>query len=64
MIDLYDHIQELRKELSSCRFSRRARAAVEAELAEALREQAERERALDEALAALDRAATPMGDAA
>ena len=33
MIDLYDHIQELRAELRGCRFTRRERAAVEAELA-------------------------------
>ena len=64
MIDLYDHIQELRSELRGCRFTRRERAAVEAELAKAVREQAERDRAFDEALAALDRAATPMGAAA
>ena len=64
MIDLYDHIQMLRLELRGCRFIRRERAAVEAELAKAVREQAERDRALDDALAALDRAATPMGAAA
>jgi hypothetical protein len=64
MIDLYDHIQELRRELKSCRFTRRERAAVEAELAKALNQQAERDRALDEALAALDRAVTLMGTAA
>jgi hypothetical protein len=56
MIDLYDHIQMLRAELRGCRFTRRERAAVEAELAQAVREQAERDRALDEALAALTRA--------
>ena len=64
MIDLYDHIQELRRELRGCRFTRRERAAVEAELAQAVREQAECDRALDDALAALDRAATPMRAAA
>jgi hypothetical protein len=36
MITLYDHIQELRAELRGCYFTRRERAAVEAELAEAL----------------------------
>ena len=61
MIDLYDHIQELRRELRGCRFTRRERAAVEAELANAVKQQAERDRAFDDALAAFDRAATPMG---
>jgi hypothetical protein len=61
MIALYDHIQELRAELRGCRFTRRERAAVEAELAEAVRQQAELDRALDLALEALDRAALPMG---
>jgi len=56
MITLYDHIQELRAELRGCRFTR-ARAAVEAELAKAVADQAEVERAFDQALAALDRAA-------
>jgi hypothetical protein len=64
MIDLYDYIQMLRAELRGCRFTRRERAAVEAELAKAVREQAELDRALDDALAALDRAATPMRAAA
>jgi hypothetical protein len=36
MIALYDHIQELRAELQSCYFTRRERAAVEAELAAAV----------------------------
>jgi hypothetical protein len=57
MITLYDHIQELRAELRGCRFTRRERAAVEAELAKAVADQAEVERAFDQALAALDRAA-------
>jgi hypothetical protein len=56
MITLYDHIQELRAELRGCRFTRE-RAAVEAELAKAVADQAEVERAFDQALAALDRAA-------
>jgi len=64
MIDLYDHIQELRRELKGCRFTRRERAAVEAELANAVRQQAERDRAFDDALTALDPAATPMEPAA
>ena len=41
MITLYDHIQELRAELRGCHFTKRERAAVEAELAKALAEQAE-----------------------
>ena len=41
MITLYDHIQELRAELRGCRFTRRERAAVEAELAKAVADQAE-----------------------
>jgi hypothetical protein len=57
MITLYDNIQELRAELRGCRFTRRERAAVEAELAKAVADQAEVERAFDQALAALDRAA-------
>jgi hypothetical protein len=57
MIALYDHIQELRAELRGCYLTRRERVAVEAELAEAVADQAEVERAFDQALAALDRAA-------
>ena len=57
MITLYDHIQELRAELRGCRFTRRERDAVEAELAKAVADRAEVERAFDQALAALDRAA-------
>ena len=64
MITLYDHIQELRAELRGCRFTRRERAAVEAELAKAVVEQAELERAFEAALEALDRAEQPMGVAA
>jgi hypothetical protein len=56
MITLYNHIQELRAELRGCRFTRE-RAAVEAELAKAVADHAEVERAFDQALAALDRAA-------
>jgi hypothetical protein len=50
MITLYDHIQELRAELRGCYFTRRERAAVEAEFASALAEQAELDRAYDRAL--------------
>ena len=53
MITLYDHIQELRAELRSCGFTRSERAAVQAELARAIAEQAEFERAFDLALEAL-----------
>lgn len=53
MITLYDHIQELPAELRSCYFTRRERAAVNAELARALAEQVELERAFDLALEAL-----------
>ena len=55
MITLYDHIQELRAELQGCGFTRRERAAVQAELARAIAEQAELSRAIAE-LAELDRA--------
>jgi hypothetical protein len=57
MIDLYDHIQELRRELRACGFTRRERIAAEAELAKAIAEQAALDRAFDQALATLDRAA-------
>lgn len=53
MITLYDHIQELRAELRGCRFTRRERVAVEAELANAIAEQAELDRAFDAAPEAL-----------
>ena len=55
MIALYDHIQELRAELRGCYFTRRERAAVQAELATALAEQAELDREFDRALDALGR---------
>lgn len=55
MITLYDHIQELRAELRGCCFTRRERAAVETELAAAVAQQAELERAFDRALEALRR---------
>jgi hypothetical protein len=56
MITLYDHIQELRAELRGCHFSRRERAAVEAELAKAIADQAESERNFDRAMGAYCRA--------
>ena len=52
MTTLYDHIQELRAELRGCHFTKRERAAVEAELAKALTEQAEIERHCDLAMEA------------
>ncbi len=52
MITLYDHIQELRAELRGCHFTKRERAAVEAELAKALADQAEIERHYDRAMEA------------
>jgi hypothetical protein len=56
MITLYDHIQELRAELRGCYFTRSERAAVQAELAEALGKQPELDRAFDIALEALQKA--------
>ena len=53
MITLYDHIQELRAELRGCGFTRRERAAVHAELARAMAEQAELDRGFELALEAL-----------
>jgi hypothetical protein len=50
MITLYDHIQQLRAELRGCRFNRRERAAVQTELATAIAEQIELDRAFDIAL--------------
>ena len=52
MIALYDHIQELRAELRGCVMSRRERAQAQTELAKAIAQQAEIERAFDRALAA------------
>ena len=52
MIALYDHIQELR-ELRGSTMTRRERATVQAELARAIAEQAELDRAFDTALEAL-----------
>jgi hypothetical protein len=53
MIALYDHIQQLRAELRGCYFTRRERAAVQAELTSALARQAELDRDFDRALEAL-----------
>jgi hypothetical protein len=53
MITLYDHIQQLRAELRGCGFTRRERAAVQAELGRAIAEQAGLDRAFDLALDAL-----------
>ena len=56
MIALYDHIQQLRAELRGCCFTRRERAPVQVELAKAIAEQAELDRAFDSALEPLDSA--------
>ncbi len=53
MIALYDHILQLRAELRACYMTPRERAAVQAELAKAIAEQAELDRAFDRALEAL-----------
>ena len=52
MITLYDHIQELRAELRGCYFTKCERAAVQAELAKTLADQAEIERNFDRAMEA------------
>ena len=52
MIALYDHIREVRAELRGCYFTRRERAAVEAELQRALARQAELDRQFERALEA------------
>ena len=53
MIALYDHIQQLRAELRGCHMTRRERVAAQAELAKAVADQAELDRAFDRALEAL-----------
>lgn len=53
MIALYDHIQQLRAELRGCYMTYSERVAVQAELAKAVAEQAELDRAFDRALDAL-----------
>ena len=52
MIALYDQIQELRAELRGCYMTRRERAQVQTELAKAIEEQAELDRAFDAAIEA------------
>jgi hypothetical protein len=64
MITLYDHIQQLRAELRGCYFIRRERAAVQAELANAIARQAEVDRAFDDALEALSDPTEQIGAAA
>lgn len=64
MITLYDHIQELRAELRGCCFTRRERAAVQAELEKGIAEQAELDRAFDAALEALSNPTQAIGAAA
>ena len=64
MITLYDHIQQLRAELRGCYFTRRERAAVQAELANAIARQAEVDRAFDTALEALSDPTEQIGAAA
>ena len=64
MITLYDHIQQLRAELRGCYFTRRERAAVQAELANAIADQAEVDRAFDDALEALSDPTEQIGAAA
>jgi hypothetical protein len=64
MITLYDHIQQLRAELRGCYFTRRERAAVQAELLKAIAEQAEHDRAFDAALEALSNPTKAIGAAA
>ncbi len=58
MITLYEHIQQLRAELRGCSFTRRERAAVEAELAAAIRKRAGLDRAFDRALEAVHNSET------
>ena len=64
MTTLYDHIQELRAELCGCYFTRRERAAEQADLANAIAEQAEIDHAFDAALEALSDPAEAIGAAA
>jgi hypothetical protein len=50
MIALYDQIRELRSELLGCALTRRERADAEDELAKAIAQQAELDRAFDAAI--------------
>jgi hypothetical protein len=54
MIALYDHIQELKAELGSCIMTRRERASMKCELAQATAEHNATERALDDMFEAPD----------
>jgi hypothetical protein len=63
MLDLYDHIQELRRKLRGCRFTPRERVAVQAELANAIAEQVEFDRAFNAALEALSNPVETIGAA-
>ena len=56
MITLYDHIQELRREARGCHMTHREHTALQAELASAIAEQAELDRAFDLAVEALQNA--------
>jgi hypothetical protein len=58
------NIQQLRAELRGCHFTRRERASVQAELAQAIAEQSELDRAFDIALEALHSPAEAIGAAA
>jgi hypothetical protein len=64
MITLYDHIQELRAELRGCYFTRRERAILQAELANAIAEQAQIDHAFDASLEALSNSTEAFGAAA
>lgn len=52
MITLYDDINELRRELRGCAMTRRERAQAQAELANAVAQQAELDRVFDAAIEA------------
>lgn len=52
MMTLYDHIQELRAELRGCIMTRRERAKMQAELADAIAKQREIDRTFDAAFCA------------
>jgi hypothetical protein len=64
MITLYDHIQQLRAELRGCCFRGRERAAVQAELAKAIADQTELDRAFDAALEVISYSNEAIGAAA
>jgi hypothetical protein len=64
MITLYDHIQQLQAELRGCYFTRRERAALQTELANAIAEQAEIDRAFDAALEVRSNSTESIGAAA